>query len=110
MKDLAAKRKRGMTGQRLDTQLSIHKAELDRVGFTIFVKPALRNRLDRADFKLKIDGLSISRPDFWVTIVLSGLDQHDAMLEQSSFDLASVEEFNSMFHESPYCEAHRAYW
>ena len=94
MKDLAAKRKREMMEQRLDTQMSVQKAEPERVDFTIYVKPALRKRLDSAFLKLKMDGLSISRPDFCETILESGLDQYDAMLEQSNLDLTTVEDDN----------------
>ena len=58
------------------------------------MKPALRKRLDNAYLKLKMDSLSISRPDFCETILELGLDQYDAMLEQSHLDLASVEDDN----------------
>ena len=90
MKDLAARRTREMVEQRLDTRISVQKAEPDRVGFTLYVKPALRKRLDNAYLKLKIEGMSISRPDFCETILESGLDQYDAMLEQSDPEMDSV--------------------
>ena len=91
MKDLAAKRKREKMEGRLDARMSVQKTEPDRVGFTIYVKPALRKRLDNAYLMLKMEGMNISRPDFCETILESGLDQYDAMLEQSDLELDSAD-------------------
>ena len=65
-------------GRRLRRSADDDQPVIPRKAVTLYLQPALRDRLDGAYYKLKAKGSSISRPDFCEAIIEAGLNQFDA--------------------------------